>query len=257
MKPDKEFIQKIARNAGKIVMKHYGKASVSHTKSDEKQIVTKADLESEEYIIKTIKQKYPSHGFIAEESGEEHKDKDGVWIIDPIDGTTNFSQNLPLFAVIIGFAWKGEITHSCHYFPKLNELYYAEKGKGAFLNGKKIKCSDKASVDNSSGLVPGYASKKVHEHLRKIISSQDDKSIQLSIYICASAEFSFLANGRKDWYMTFNYSAWDIGPGTLLCAEAGCKVEFLDGSKYRLDKKGLLLIANPTLHTKIKNIITK
>lgn len=255
MKPTKEFIQKIARNAGKIVMRHYGNANVLRTKSDKKQIVTKADLESEAYIIKTIKKTFPNHGFIAEESGKENNEKNGIWIIDPIDGTSNFSQNIPLFAIIIGFAWKGEITHSCHYFPKLNELYYAQKGEGAFLNNKKIRCSQHETVSDSAGLAPGYISKQVYGNVLKLAQSQKDRSLAFSSYVCSAAEFAFTANGRKDWYITKNFSAWDIGPGTLLCEEAGCKVEFLDGNTYDLNKKGILLLSNKTLHKKLKTII--
>jgi myo-inositol-1(or 4)-monophosphatase len=115
-------------------------------------IVTQADITSNELISKAIKKNYPSHGIISEEGEGYQTDSDYVWYIDPLDGTKNFASHTPLFGINIALVFKGDVTHAAVYLPYLKDYIYAEKGKGAFLNGKKAFCSQKEDWQGAYGL---------------------------------------------------------------------------------------------------------
>lgn len=126
-----------AKEAGKFLKMNLGKVKNIERKREEINLVTEIDKGSEKKIIEFIKSKFPNHGILAEESGETSKTSEYKWIIDPLDGTTNYTHSFPVFCVSIALEYKGEVIIGVVYDPNLDELFYAEKGKGAFLNGKK------------------------------------------------------------------------------------------------------------------------
>ena len=147
-----KFIQKITKAAGKAVLKRFGKDGVEYSKSEDAyNVVTKADLLSERIIISAILNKYPKHSILSEEEGEINAGADYRWIIDPIDGTMNFAASIPLFGVMICLAYKNRVVLSAIYLPVTDELFFAEAGRGAYLNGKRIHCSDTRELDSSRG----------------------------------------------------------------------------------------------------------
>ncbi len=248
MKPTKEFITKITREAGDKILSHFGKISVKYTKKHEGDVVTQADLDSEKILVNAIKKEYPNHGIISEESQDYNIDSEYVWVIDPLDGTRNFSTNTPFFGVIVGVMKDKEMIMSCIYLPYMKELYYAEKGKGAYLNDEKIICSEKEKINSSYGIVNTSRNIELIDKLRKEYA---EEGMWTNIIICGALVFSYVASGRRDWNITKNNSIWDIAPCVLLCEEAGCKVTFVDGSKFDPFKKGNLIIANEKIHEQI------
>ena len=138
-----EYAICMAKLAGEVHLKYFRSDNLSmQTKINDYDVVTAADKESESVIIEMIRSKYPNHGIIAEESGVINEKSEWNWIIDPLDGTTNFSQGLPVFCVSIALEYKGETIVGVVYAAYLDELFYAIKGMGAFFNGNKISCSD-------------------------------------------------------------------------------------------------------------------
>jgi myo-inositol-1(or 4)-monophosphatase len=146
------FIKQLAKTGGEIVGKKFGKIGVKYTKKDAKDVVTEADLAANKVITNAIKKKYPNHSIISEETGEEMTGSDYCWIIDPLDGTLNFATNVPLFGTMIGLAYKGEMILSAIYFPCTKEMLFAKRGKGAFLNGKRVHCSAQKKWNQSYGI---------------------------------------------------------------------------------------------------------
>ncbi len=251
MRPTKEFITRITKEAGKNILTHFGKISVKYTKKNEGDVVTQADLDSEKILVNAIKKEYPGQGIISEESEDYNTDSEYVWVIDPLDGTRNFSTNTPFFGVIVGVMKNKEMIMSCIYLPYMDEIYYAEKGKGAYLNDQKIRCSEKEKINSSYGIV--NTSKNI-DLIDKLKRKYADQGMWTTIIICGALTFSYVSSGRRDWQITKNSSLWDIAPGVLLCEEAGCKVTFTDGSKFDPFKKGNLIIANKNIHEQILNI---
>ena len=151
-----KFAIQIAKEAGKIQMSYFGTISSVEKKSTNIDLLTKADTESEKYIINQIRTTYPNHSILSEESGEFSANSEYLWVVDPLDGTTNFAHNLPIFAVSIGLIKKGEkAICAVVYNPAANKCFYAEENKGSFLDEKPIQCTSSNSLSNSL-LVTGF-----------------------------------------------------------------------------------------------------
>ena len=145
-----KFAINIAKKAGEIQMSYFGNISSLEKKSTSIDLLTNADIESEKYIINQIQTTYPKHSILSEEAGNIANDSQYLWVIDPLDGTTNFTHNLPIFAVSIGLVKKGvEAICAVVYNPAVNKCFYAEKNKGSYLDGKKIQCSSSSTLSNS------------------------------------------------------------------------------------------------------------
>src|SRR3989344_3946052 len=134
------FIKQLVRDSGKILSSKFGKIGVSHTKANPLDVVTQADLLADKLIVGRIKKKFPKHAIISEESGE-HNQHRYKWIIDPLDGTSNFASKIPLFVTQLAFVEGDDVKFSALFDPIHDKLYFAQKGKGSFLNGRKIACS--------------------------------------------------------------------------------------------------------------------
>lgn len=142
----KSTVIKAAKEAGKVLMKNYGKIKNIKTK-EKNSYVTNIDLESEKTIFSIIRKKFPEHNIISEESGSLNKKSEYTWYIDPLDGTHNYINNIPIFGVSIALAQNKIVKYGAICLPYFNEFYIAEKGKGAFLNGKRIKVSNKKKFE--------------------------------------------------------------------------------------------------------------
>ena len=149
------FTKEIAFDAGKILSKHFGNISSINRKSTSIDLVTNADLESETLIVDSIQKKFPNDSIIAEESNTKESSSDFKWIIDPLDGTTNFVHNLPIFAVSIGLKYKNETVLGVVYNPAADKMFFASKNKGAYLNDKIISVSSSNTLSNSL-IVTGF-----------------------------------------------------------------------------------------------------
>lgn len=195
--------------------------------------VTEADHAAEAAIIGVIKKNFPDHQVLAEETGAHTRDSNYKWIIDPIDGTINFAHGIPLCAVAIAVEKDNEIIMGAVYAPILNELFFAEKGKGATLNDKRISVSIETKVE-SSNLVTGFPYTYINSHNGplEVFSRLIKKGIPVRRLGSACIDLCWVACGRFDGFYEHKLEAWDSAAGYLIVEEAGGKVTDHDGKKF-------------------------
>lgn len=220
--------------AGAKVLQHYfnGSFTVS-SKSMVNDLVTQADEEAEVAIFEVIRKFFPDHFILSEESGELKMDSNTKWVIDPIDGTVNFANGIPICCVSIGVEQDGKMILGSVYNPLMNELFFAEKGWGASLNDKKIKVSDKADILRSclaTGFPYSYLDSpngpmQVFEKLLR-------EGIPIRRLGSAALDLCWVAAGRFDGFYEHNLKAWDTAAGFLIIEEAGGKVTDFKGLPY-------------------------
>jgi myo-inositol-1(or 4)-monophosphatase len=245
-----EFIQELALGAGKITLDFFDKAEVQYTKAHALDVVTQADLRANAFIVDAIRSKFPHDGIISEETGESKTDAEFVWIIDPLDGTLNFSKGIPLYAVMIARTAKGVVEHAVIYDPVHDDMYFAEKGKGAFHNGKPMTCSQADSIE-ASVIFTTSSSNKSRALLAKIVPNDGKGKLYLTAYMCMGLGLAHVACGKRDAaVIQGSGQMWDYAPGALLMEEAGCKVTTVDGKPRGLMDLEIVA-ANPALHEKI------
>lgn len=245
-----------AANAGAKELKRFfhGKFLISH-KEGINNLVTEADHASDKAIHEIIKSAFPEDGIISEESLEVTSKSDYVWIVDPIDGTVNFANGIPLCCVSIGIQYKGAMLMGAVYNPIMDEFYFAEKGKGATLNGTKISVSDKAEVATSC-LVTGFP----YTYLDKPNGPLQvfEKLIKGGIPVrrlgSAAMDLCWVAAGRFDGFYEHELHAWDSAAGFLIIEEAGGKVTDMQGDLYSPFQPGIIA-TNGKIHEELQRII--
>lgn len=243
----------MARGAGKIQMRYFRSKNLgTDTKLNAFDVVTVADKESDSYIRKYIQDNYPQHGILTEESGEEHFEREWRWVIDPLDGTTNYSNGLPVFSVSIALEHFGETVIGVVYAPYLNEMFHAVKGKGSFLNGKPISCSSKDSLDRAvvatgmpydRAVNPDNNLKEIERVVCKVRGTRRFGS--------AAIDLCYTAAGFYDAYWELNLNLWDIDAGRLIAQESGAIVESI-----RENRNFSLLAGNPMLIGKMRLLLS-
>jgi len=248
----KSLMLKAAKAAGKILMKNYGKVKFIKVK-DQESYVTNVDLESEKFIISTIRKKYPEHDIVSEESGRLNKKSDYRWYIDPLDGTHNYIHKLPMFGVSIGLEYKGKIILGAICLPYFDELYVAEKGKGAFLNGKRLKVSNRKELKKSfitTDLVLRYFPEKKIEMLNKL------KGLVYDIRVLGSAVYGYtsVAKGSADAYITIYTYPWDAAAGALIVEESSGKVTDFNGKEWKANT-GKFISSNKKIHNQLIKVL--
>jgi myo-inositol-1(or 4)-monophosphatase len=217
---------KAARRAAAVINRaSFDLDRVSFAEKNPNDFVTDVDRAAEEAVIEVLQKAYPSHAFLGEESGTTgnvNDESEFVWIIDPLDGTTNFIHGFPQYSVSIALQQRGVITLGVVYDPVRNELFTAEKGAGAFLNEKRIRVR---KLDRIGGalLGTGYknGSPKALEEYLKMYGIMAERSHGVRRAGSAALDLAYVACGRLDGYYEKNLQAWDIAAGTLLVTEAG------------------------------------
>ena len=243
------FIKKIAKKAGKAIYRKYGKIGVKYTKTDASDVVTEADLIANKIIVDAIRRKYPNHSIISEETGEHKADSEYCWIIDPLDGTTNFARRAPLFVTQIALVKNGELELAAVYDICAKEMFFAKKGAGAFRDCKRIFCSKINNFADTQGLLSIRLNEKnfnVTERLYKY-SIKNSTPCWVSSIGSAGIGSAYLADGRRDWRISNGGKVWDYAPTTLLMQESGCKVTNLKGESWSLEDREQIS-ANPDIH---------
>jgi myo-inositol-1(or 4)-monophosphatase len=251
------FIKTLAIEAGKILLGFFGNAATLYSKAGGvSDIVTEADIASNEYICKKIKEQYPDHGIVSEEGEGCKTDADYVWYIDPLDGTKNFATHTPMFGINIAVAYKGKVTHAAIYLPYLNDFIYAEEGKGAFLNGVKVQCSSKT---NWSEGIYGIGTMKLspqYEEFQLCYNSLTGNTGWTNSLASSAVAGMWVSCGKRDWYVGPGKNAWDYLPTTLIAKEAGCMVTNFAGEPFKPGDRGIV-VANPHLFPDLLSIIKK
>lgn len=245
-----------AKEAGKVHKKYFKKDFEIKTKTASFDLVTIADIEAEKVVVALIKEHFPGHNFLAEENKYAHTGSEYTWIIDPLDGTSNFAYGLPIFCVSIAIAKKDEVIAGAVYDPTRDELFYAQKTGGAFLNGKKISVSTVDKLTESL-LITGFyydRGKEMLENLDKIKQFLLYPIVGLRRLGAAALDLSYIACGRASGYWEYKLSPWDFAAGKLIVQEAGGKVSGRHGEIIPLEKH-FIAASNGKIHNAMLKIL--
>ncbi len=247
-----------AVEAGKFLKYNIGKVkNIERKKGEETNLVTEIDKQSEALIIQKIKQHFPAHDILAEESGSHDMPSEFRWVIDPLDGTTNFTHGFPVFSVSIGVEHNGEMVAGVIYDPNADELFFAEKGRGAFLNGKKIHVSH-ADTLITSLLVTGFPynvntnpDHAVEHFVNFLMEGQGVRRLG-----SAALDLAYIAAGRLDGYWEVTLHPYDKAAGVLLVKEAGGVVTDFRGNADSIYTPNTLA-SNGKIHQHMLAVLTK
>jgi len=250
----RKFIEDLTISAGKKLLEYFGKDSASIKKrSLAKQAASKYDKLIDNLIIKKIREFYPTHSILTEESGFLKGNSEFLWVVDSLDGTGNFSNFNPFFCVCIALMKGNELILGTIYAPAIDEFYLACKTKGAYFNHKKITVSNISSLSKSYILYcEGAEINKLR--VRKILNRVYPKVVDLRKLGSAGLEIAWVASGRYEAYFTTKIDPWDVAPGVLLVEEAGGKVTDFKGNFWELKRKDVLF-SNKKIHSQILNLI--
>jgi myo-inositol-1(or 4)-monophosphatase len=251
-----EFSKKTAIEAGKILKEGFETDFKIDEKTGRNNIVTEYDHKSEDYIISRIKENYPDHKVLAEESGYSNKDEnEALWIIDPLDGTVNYAHGIPIYSVSIALQYKGEIVSGAVYQPELDEIFYAGKGLGAFQNDKKINVSKQSDFYRSL-LVTGFPY-NINENPGKTLETFVDiisKGIPIRRLGSAALDLVYVAKGRFEGFWEVALNAWDVAAGILIVKEAGGKVTNYNNEDHNIFEK-TIVATNGIIHDELVKLI--
>jgi myo-inositol-1(or 4)-monophosphatase len=247
-----------AREAGEFLRQNVGQVRNVETKKGEvRNLVSEIDRGSEERIIRAIKSRYPNHAILAEESGGSRSATEYRWIIDPLDGTTNYLHGVPIFSVTIGIEYKGEIVGGVVYDPNLDEMFTAEKGSGAFLNARRLSVSHTSQLIDSlivTGFPYDIADNPDHavEHFVNFLMAARG----LRRLGSAAMDLSYVAAGRFDGFWEVNLNPWDMAAGVLCIRESGGRVTDFFGHPSNIYKKQVLA-SNGTIHEAMIDLLKR
>lgn len=243
-------LEPIAREAGALLMSYFDRNIKIEYKGDV-DLVTAADRASEKLIVERLKAKWPQHGIVAEEGTRSDTGAEYRWFVDPLDGTTNFAHGYPVFCVSIALARQDDqLEVGLLYDPTRNELFSAERGQGATLNGKPMHVSKTPHLLESI-LGTGFPSHKRHKNPNIHFYQQLTlRSHGVRRAGSAALDLGNVASGRYDGFWEFNLNPWDTAAGVLIVQEAGGKVTRFDGDPFRLDSREVLA-TNGLIHDEV------
>ncbi|HZB46152.1 MAG TPA: inositol monophosphatase family protein [Pyrinomonadaceae bacterium] len=252
------FAIQTAREAGRVLAEKFGRVTITH--KGDIDIVTEADLAAERLIVERVRSYHPRHAVLAEEAGEviavgggeaEYK-----WIVDPLDGTTNYAHGYPVFCVSIALEHEGEIVVGVVYDPLRDEVFAAERGEGATLNGRRMRVSDTAEL-NRALLCTGFPydvrqrSQFARHFAAFIMHAQSVRRDG-----AAALDLAYVAAGRFEGFWEEGLRPWDVAAGTLLVREAGGRVTHYDGAPFRVYTPPILA-TNGLVHEAMMNVLRK
>jgi len=253
-----EFAVDLARSAGDV-LKHYMDRDKQVELKGRANLVTVADKESEALIINGIRERYPSHAILAEESGTSGPSAagKGKWIIDPLDGTTNFAHQYPFFCVSIAFEQEGQISCGAVYDPWRDEMFSAARGRGAFVNGERITVSDVQGLGSAlimTGFPYGFRDKiqtVLAQFAAFLIESQAVRRGG-----SAALDMCYVALGRVDGFWEMDLYPWDTAAGLVILEEAGGKVTDFSGNRFSIYGKEMVA-SNRSIHEEMLRVLKK
>lgn len=251
---------KAARAAGAIINR--AALDVEAVRISQKQVndfVTEVDHAAEQAIIETLLTAYPGHGILAEETGSTHgaKHSDYVWIIDPLDGTTNFIHGFPVYCVSIAMAFKGKVEHAVVYDPTRNDLFTATRGRGAFMNDRRIRVSKRTQLKDC--LVSTGFPFRPGDNFKNYLAMMADlmpRTAGLRRPGAAALDLAYVAAGFADGFFESGLSIWDVAAGSLLVTEAGGLIGNFTGEADFLEQKECLA-ASPRIYGQLVPLLGK
>lgn len=251
IQPTLADLERLARQAGQILSDSYEKDHQVQFKGLI-DLVTEVDHASEKFLISEISRQFPGHSFLAEESGASASQTEHLWIIDPLDGTVNYAHGIPLFCVSIAYSYRGQVLLGAVYDPMRSEMFSAERGQGARVNGRLIRVSRVQDLQQSL-MVTGFpydlwnAGRNNFEYFAKLGKlTQGVRRLG-----SAALDLCYIAAGRFDGYWEFSLKAWDIAAGGLIAEEAGALVTNTQAEAGYMTAPHSILAANPVLYPKL------
>ena len=249
-------IERLARQAGQILRAGYQKEH----QVDYKGVidpVTEIDRQSEEYLIGEIRKQFPDHHILAEESGGT-QGKGHQWFIDPLDGTVNYAHNIPFFSVSIAYASNGTSNLAAVYDPMRDELFSAERGKGAYLNGRPLRVSATTELHRSL-LVTGFPYDAWNSEFDNFANFVHFSKMSQGVRRLGSAalDLSYVAAGRLDGFWELALKPWDVAAGGLICEEAGGRVTNVFGGPDYISPPQSVLATTPGIHARMLEELSK
>jgi myo-inositol-1(or 4)-monophosphatase len=238
------------RAAGRIQLSAFGRPQeVEHKGAID--LVTEVDRRAEAAILKILIGTFPEHGYLAEESPPSHRDSEYLWLVDPLDGTTNFSRGFPVFCISVALAYRGEVILGVVFQPLLGELFTARRGRGAFLNGVRQR------VTTQDGLGQSFLATGFPYDIRRSRRNNLDHFTRLATRClavrragAAALDLAYVAAGRFDGFWELKLNSWDLAAGVLLVEEAGGSVTDLSGGPYHLRLRDVVA-SNGRLHRQL------
>ena len=245
-----------ALQAGEELKRGFNTTYSITSKPVKHNLVTHYDTLAEEIILSKIKKEFPDHSLLAEESGEDTGSSTITWIVDPLDGTVNFAHNIPVFCVSIAATYGNDVLCGVVYQPITQELFVAQRKKGSFLNGKQLKVSNVAKLDESF-LATGFPYNLDQNPLGCIeqLTSVLHQGLPVRRMGSAALDLSYIAAGRYDAYWEVSLQPWDLAAGLLIVEEAGGKVTTYDGTPCLVKKAGSAVATNKLLHSSILQML--
>ncbi len=247
-----------ARSGGEVIIRNLGSLSREDIRNKKTaDFVTRVDRDSEEIIITTIRKRFHDHSFLAEESGKGDRVSEFQWIIDPLDGTTNFIHSFPVFCVSIALQRRDDLIVAAVLDPTRDELFTATRGKGASLNGAPLRVSESGNFEDSL-LTTGFPfrQKEYIDAYLRLFKNLFSRTGDLRRAGSAALDLAYLAAGRCDGFFEIGLSPWDIAAGSLLIEEAGGIVTDFGGGRDHLIS-GNIVAGTPATHEKILDEVKK
>ena len=258
MQPMLNIALRAARSAGEKIVRASDRMDL--VKVDEKGVndfVTDVDRMAENEVMSIISKAYPDHGFLGEESGSTRPDADYIWIIDPLDGTTNFIRSIPHYAVSIGCQYKGKLEHAVVYNPVTREEFTASSGDGAQLNGRRIRVTSRTSLDGAlvgTGIPFRHHREEMLPGYLKTLGELASKTAGIRRPGSAALDLAYAAAGRYDAFCEMGLKPWDMAAGALLVTEAGGLVSDFNGGNDFL-QNGNIVCGNPKCFKHVLQIV--
>ncbi len=247
-----KFIHYNIRRAGAVIRKNFGVVTTGTIKTSPHDIVTEVDYISERLLIQAIQKKFPHHTILSEEAGLLNQNSEYTWIIDPLDGTSNFAKGIPLFGVIIALAKGKQVVCGAIYDPIHDELFYAKTGQGSMCNGRVIQVSHQVQLQQMIIAISNIHQRSDQAYFAKLRKAIALQTSYYKAYGSAAQVLSAVACGRIDAWILAGAYPWDIAAGGLLVQEAGGKITTLTNRRWQWQTHNQqIVVANPTLHKQV------
>ncbi len=253
MSKELEAAMRAAREAGEILLEGFDRVHTVEMKS-RRDLLTEMDTRAEERIISILSEKFPDHSIYAEESGREMRDSEYMWVVDPLDGTTNYSVRNPFFGVSIALLKEGEPWLGVVYVPFTKEMFHAEKGKGAYLNGREIHVSNESDISKTLLTYCHNNDRRNVRRITEVFGRIKPLPIDFNRMRAGALELAFVAAGRLGCYLTCGFQLYDVAAGVLLVREAGGKVTDFAGNEWNPESNDLLA-TNGRIHARILELL--
>ena len=237
-----------ARAGGKVLRKYFGRELALVQKTKHMDFCTQADLGSERVILSLLRKRFPEYNTYAEETGERRRGSDWTLVVDPLDGTYNFVIGVPQFSIPIALTHRGQLVASVVYHPMLNLMYYAQRGKGAYINGSRIRVNQESRYSHSTvAYVGGYRNmRRTHWGIINAIVRKRCK--RMIIHWSPALDFCLLASGRIEGIVNNNSEIYDFLAGKLIAQEAGARITDFRGKRETADLNSEFIASNGRVH---------